>query len=96
MRQWLFFLDWEIKIINLEDFIMIDFIIWLDSTGIAYALFYFGAIALWIITERQHDQIKALKKQRDTFKSWLILERDRKSTRLNSSHIPLSRMPSSA
>ena len=56
---------------------MIDFIRWLDSTGIAYALFYFGAIALWLITERQHDQIKALKKQRDTFKSWLIMERQK-------------------
>ena len=75
MQSVAFFLDWKIKIINLEDFIMIDFIRWLDSTGIAYALFYFGAIALWLITERQHDQIKALKKQRDTFKAWLILER---------------------
>ena len=29
-------------------------------------------------------------------KGWFLYETDRKSTRLNSSHIPLSRMPSSA
>ena len=33
---------------------------------------------------------------RDHIRSWTIPGLDRKSTRLNSSHIPLSRMPSSA
>ena len=39
--------------------------------------------------------------RRNSYKKWMMSilvnqERDRKSTRLNSSHIPLSRMPSSA
>ena len=47
-------------------------------------------------TEIISDEIKrlqALKKQTETYRDW---ETDRKSTRLNSSHRSLSRMPSSA
>ena len=41
------------------------------------------------------DMLVAIYKRPEKTKSGLILA-DRKSTRLNSSHIPLSRMPSSA
>ena len=34
--------------------------------------------------------------RRDTLERFMTVNQDRKSTRLNSSHIPLSRMPSSA
>ena len=39
--------------------------------------------------------IKSLDSSSDKIKKFLLIK-DRKSTRLNSSHIPLSRMPSSA
>ena len=41
-------------------------------------------------------EVKALIDSAEHAKSRIILKLDRKSTRLNSSHIPLSRMPSSA
>ena len=41
-------------------------------------------------------ELEALKARRDALRGELDNLRDRKSTRLNSSHIPLSRMPSSA
>ena len=49
--------------------------------------------ALWPRSPRQ-SKVKPLAKRLDTLNGKTIA--DRKSTRLNSSHIPLSRMPSSA
>ena len=47
--------------------------------------------------QKQVAKVLDLKKLKIVFNSkWLEKLRDRKSTRLNSSHIPLSRMPSSA
>ena len=55
----------------------------LKSAGLDVALAgNVGASLAAKVAERDHD--------------WYVIEIDRKSTRLNSSHIPLSRMPSSA
>ena len=46
----------------------------------------------YVVAHRLKDEVEMLDACMDMI--WVIL--DRKSTRLNSSHIPLSRMPSSA
>ena len=56
---------------------MIEIIKYLDESGVMYILCLLGSIYLYVIIERQYHQIISLKKQRDAFKSWLIMERQK-------------------
>ena len=65
-----------------------------ENTGkqIILPLLVAAALALgWLLGTFNSSQLSNNKTQSDK-----LIEVDRKSTRLNSSHIPLSRMPSSA
>ena len=49
-----------------------------------------------VIYSKSPDQSMAMASTTKMMTALLVMEKDRKSTRLNSSHIPLSRMPSFA
>src|ERR1043165_2399431 len=58
---------------------------------------FFASQSLFGLDLSKAVSISALEESRNPLPSWLHFDaRDRKSTRLNSSHVALSRMPSSA
>ena len=83
-------------------FIYIFFFFFNDTaTTEIYTLSLHDALPIWMITLARDAEVRAFEQgirpaTQANAPTLLVIGIDRKSTRLNSSHIPLSRMPSSA
>src|ERR1051326_2331738 len=60
-----------------------------------YRTLLLGVVPSWILMRVGAEWIASKEHLENSDVSWVGIGLDRKSTRLNSSHIPLSRMPSS-
>ena len=75
----------ENESIMIEDTLFLGCTLWTDMNK-------HDAITMWRANQNMNDY-RHIKDDKDGYRDW---ETDRKSTRLNSSHLKLSRMPSSA